>query len=100
MRGGGGGWMKRVGYPEGLTARGISGYHLTKKQRKGEDVGPAQQLGMTHSYYRSHSHPVKHKRYLNGGFYQVSSSTPRSRSCAIFESVIPSEDGHGFANQR
>jgi hypothetical protein len=50
-----------------FAATGTSEYHLTQEQRKCQDVDTEQKLDITHSYCTSHSHPVKHKRYHNGG---------------------------------
>src|SRR5277367_6700186 len=66
MRGARRSWMKRMAYREVFAATGTSEYHLTQEQRKCQDVDTEQKLDITHSYCRSHSDPVKHKRYHNG----------------------------------
>jgi hypothetical protein len=53
--------MKRTAYRKVFAAASTSEYHLT------QDVDTEQKLDIIHSYYRSHSHLVKHKRYHNGG---------------------------------
>jgi hypothetical protein len=59
--------MKRMAYRKVFAATGTSEYHLTQEQRKCRDVDTEQKLDITHSYGRSQSHLVKHKRYHNGG---------------------------------